>query len=199
METLPVYDSEAFVGIVEIGPDTERYGLFHSLDDEDVNEAMLYRMVTGLWVYRPFLDCPSVLPEHRGLSPSGRLVTEAEAIDWLLREEDQNYLAQLLKRDWFRKLHLDRGARKELKLTKDDLALAILSQHPDWTDAAIADYIGVHRSTVSRMKGFQRVRAAQREDRDSIRRGHRLTGGGVEASDWQGPEELADWESDKSD
>jgi hypothetical protein len=54
---------------------------------------------------------------------------------------------------------------KTTKLSKESLALACLLQHPEWSNQEIADTIGCHVKTLSRMKRFVAARAvAQTKD-----------------------------------
>jgi hypothetical protein len=64
-------------------------------------------------------------------------------------------------------------ARKRKKGSYETEAMVLLTQHPDWTDAAIAAELGIHRSNLSKYPRYRNLRRATSEGLESRRRGHR--------------------------
>jgi hypothetical protein len=77
---------------------------------------------------------------------------------------------------------------------KESLALAILMNHPEWTDIQIAKEVGVSRTTLYRWPKYQKSRAALRAGRQDMPRG-RKDDGRLEA--WDEPTREEDDESDE--
>lgn len=55
--------------------------------------------------------------------------------------------------------------RPRRKKGTESFALGVLAQHPEWTDAQIAEAAGVHRTSLYRMEVFMRARTTQKDDR----------------------------------
>lgn|GEM_PF-1500205 len=86
----------------------------------------------------------------------------------------------------------DRSARSNTGLTKLEQALALLVNHPDWTDTRIAGAVGVHRTTLYKPKWrtFQRAREAILSGRDELPSGSKSGRTGLlEAWDQVGEDE----------
>lgn len=60
-------------------------------------------------------------------------------------------------------------------------AMTSMGKHPSWTDAKIAEAVGVHPGQLSRNDIYQRAAALVHGEKVDIRQGHRTAGGGIEA------------------
>jgi len=67
----------------------------------------------------------------------------------------------------------DRNSEGRPKLSNEAHALAMLVQHPDWTDTQIADAVGVNRTTLYNWDSFKRARAELKRGRTDRPSGHR--------------------------
>lgn len=61
-------------------------------------------------------------------------------------------------------------------LQKGTLAVALLLEHPDWTDVRIAAAVGCDRTTLYRNPRFQKARALQRLGKGRVTRGSKSAG-----------------------
>jgi hypothetical protein len=61
--------------------------------------------------------------------------------------------------------------KKQVKLSKEQQALAVLVKHPDWTNKQIADEIGAHEKSLSRWSIFQKAKEAQKTVRKDFPEG----------------------------
>lgn len=61
--------------------------------------------------------------------------------------------------------------KEQVKLSKEQEALAILVKYPDWTNKQIAQRIGVHEKSLSRWPVFQSAREAQKTGRKDFPNG----------------------------
>lgn len=59
------------------------------------------------------------------------------------------------------------------KLQKEALAVALLVQHPDWTNSKIADAVGCARTSLNRWPRFKLARAALQSGRPNLPRGQK--------------------------
>ena len=66
---------------------------------------------------------------------------------------------------------------------KEAKALALLQQHPEWSDAEIAKRVPCNRSSLYRMRRFQAARAWLKEQRNDRPRGYKSDDGMIEAWD----------------
>lgn len=67
--------------------------------------------------------------------------------------------------------------------SKEALALAVLADHPDWSDTKIADAAGCNRTTLYTFRKFMAAREILREGRNNRPRGRKLSNGTIEAWD----------------
>jgi len=70
-----------------------------------------------------------------------------------------------------------------IKLSAQAKALAILVEHPEWTDTRIAKAVPCSRTTLYRWPRFREARAAMKVGRASMSRGSKYTGENVESWD----------------
>lgn len=70
---------------------------------------------------------------------------------------------------------------KTAELSKEALALAALTDHPDWTDEQIADAADCCRESLYRMKKFMAAKALLKEGKHDVARGSKSKEGEVEA------------------
>jgi hypothetical protein len=66
-------------------------------------------------------------------------------------------------------------------LSKEARALATLKDHPDWTNAQIAEVAGCHVKTLSKWSLFKDARAAMKEGKYEVPRGTKSQEGDLEA------------------
>jgi hypothetical protein len=69
------------------------------------------------------------------------------------------------------------------KLSAKAKAIAVWTEHPDWTDTKIAKEAGISRTTLYDYPEFKNLRAMQKQDKNKIRRGNKNKDGNVEAID----------------
>ena len=67
--------------------------------------------------------------------------------------------------------------------SKEALALAVLADHPDWSDTQIAKKAGCNRTTLYTFKKFMAAREILREGKSDLPRGSKYPDEGVEAWD----------------
>ena len=86
----------------------------------------------------------------------------------------------------------DHGRRvafgKPIEPSKEALALAVLADHPDWSDTEIAKKAGCNRTTLYTFKKFMAAREILREGKNDIPRGSKFPDEGMEAWDNEGDE-----------
>lgn len=125
------------------------------LDQFDLDEAA-YRLNTdmGLAPWRKstgdkaeYRDLRSILPKLKELDRDGstaRLIAERPDIAQLVNLPS--------------KLSEPSEGRPPSGATKEDMAMAVLTRHPDWTMTKIAEAAGCSRTSLNRMGKFQNLR-----------------------------------------
>jgi hypothetical protein len=63
-----------------------------------------------------------------------------------------------------------------VSFTKEDLALALLSQHPDWSDTKIAETLGCARTSLYRWNKYTAAREIQSQEKHKFPRGSKFRG-----------------------
>jgi hypothetical protein len=65
--------------------------------------------------------------------------------------------------------------------SKQALAITCLSMHPEWTDAQIAEEVGVNRTTLYKWAAFQKAKERMGKNRERMPKGYKSREGAVEA------------------
>jgi len=67
------------------------------------------------------------------------------------------------------------------KASKEAIALAVLTDNPDWSDAQIADAAGCSRGSLFRFKKFGQAKAILRAGKDDMARGSKFSDKAMES------------------
>ncbi|MBE3039527.1 MAG: hypothetical protein IMZ62_12030 [Chloroflexi bacterium] len=109
----------------------------------------------------------------------------AEAVEWV--RDDLAELRRALPEAGPAPTHSDSPDAKKDRSLADSapsmaaLAIAVLTDHPDWTNKQIAAAVGCHVKTLSRWPLIRVARAAIREGKAGVARGSKSNKGNVEA------------------
>jgi hypothetical protein len=135
----------------------------------DDGRETLYR-VFGIWAKVRFI------PEPEAEVVDVTLLTPSNAIAWFVQNERR--IPPALKRTKARKRRLKSS---QSRLSKQGQALALLADHPDWTDEKIAEAVGLNRTSLYRMKKFTAARQVLRRGKLERPRGRKDRDGKLEA------------------
>ena len=119
-----------------------------------------------------------------------RIQAQSEAIQLTL--EQRAAKANLLRSlDAIDKRLGIKAARSEKEPGSDQasmeaMALAVLTDHPDWPDVKIAKAAGCHRTTLYTFQKFRKARELLREGKCNLPRGSKFPDRGIEAWDNEG-------------
>jgi hypothetical protein len=76
---------------------------------------------------------------------------------------------------------VDQDRPEAKKIDKKSAALALLIQHPDWTDKRIAEQVGVNRTTLYEWQEYKAARAAQKGGKRDLPTGYKDSDRNIEA------------------
>ncbi|MFG0242999.1 MAG: hypothetical protein ACF8R9_09455 [Phycisphaerales bacterium JB054] len=152
-----------------------------ALGEAEAEKAEALRLMADL--IRGALDDANAQLRERGFDPPGRdlaawerlariverepsSMTLAEIFDWAIAWSDREQLRARIAASNARVVKTG-GPR----LQKEALAVALLVQHPEWTNSQIAEAVGCARTSLNRWPRFVLARAALRSDRAGLPRG----------------------------
>ena len=104
------------------------------------------------------------------------------ALDRLLQWSDGTERPAPAAADHGRRVHVE----KPIEPSKETLALAVLADHPDWSDTKIAKKAGCNRTTLYTFEKFMAAREILREGKNDLPRGSKFPDEDMEAWDNEG-------------
>jgi hypothetical protein len=133
--------------------------------------------------YRQQLDrlareLPQVLPD---LWPRLQLIEQGARWHELVNFDWHTALEELRRIEAAAATGQTTGGAENPPVSKESLALATLAEHPDWSDAKIAQEIGCSRTTLYRWPRFRKARAILREGKRRLPSGTKDKDGNMEA------------------